>query len=121
MSFDSKSLYELLPALYRIRDTELGAKMLTAEEKMAIQNPDENIDGPLKSLLSIIAEQIAVLEENLEQLYDDQFIETCAEWAVSYIGELVGTIGLISIPGAAFSQRAEVANTIRYRRRKGTA
>jgi hypothetical protein len=129
MSFDLKRLYELLPALYRIRDTEFGIRMLTGEEKAQLlaltgsENyfPDDRINGPLKSLLTIIAEQVAVLEENLEQLYDDQFIETCAEWAVSYIGELVGTRGLLNIPGSAFSQRGEVANTISYRRRKGTA
>ena len=46
--------------------------------------------GPLKALLSVIAEQVAVLEEDLDQLYDDQFIETCAEWVVPYIGDLVG-------------------------------
>jgi hypothetical protein len=129
MSFDLKYLYELLPALYRIRDTELGIRMLTDEDKAKLfaltgstnEFPDEHIYGPLKSLLSVIADQVAVLEENLEQLYDDQFIETCAEWAVSYIGDLVGTRGLIEIPGSSFSQRGEVANTIAYRRRKGTA
>ncbi len=125
MSFDLKRLYELLPALYRIRDTELGIKQLSPEEKTAIDtfstDPDIVVMGPLKSLLSIIAEQVAVLEENIDQLYDDQFIETCAEWTVSYIGELVGTRGLLSITGATFSQRSEVANTIAYRRRKGTA
>ena len=129
MSFDLKKLYELLPALHRIRDTELGIRLLTDEERttlLAITGdpnsfPDQYINGPLKSLLTIIAEQVAVLEENIEQLYDDQFIETCAEWAVSYIGALVGTRGLLNIPGADFSQRGEVANTIAYRRRKGTA
>ena len=129
MSLTSKKLYELLPALYRIRDTELGIQMLTPEEKanllevtgMPNNFPDALINGPLKSLLAIIGEQVAVLEENLEQLYDDQFIETCAEWAVSYIGNLVGTRGLIPIPDSSFSQRGEVANTIGYRRRKGTA
>ncbi len=129
MSFDLKKLYELLPALHRIRDTELGIRLLTDAERttlLAITGdpnsfPDQYINGPLKSLLTIIAEQVAVLEENIEQLYDDQFIETCAEWAVSYIGALVGTRGLLNIPGADFSQRGEVANTIAYRRRKGTA
>lgn len=102
MSFDVERLYELLPAFYRIRDTEQG--------------------GPLKALLSVIAEQVAVLEEDLDQLYDDQFIETCAEWVVPYIGDLVGTRGLFVFPGATkLSQRAQVANTIAYRRRKGTA
>src|SRR5262249_42776079 len=72
-------------------------------------------------LLSIVAEQVAVLEENLEELYDDQFIETCAEWVVPYIGDLVGARGLQVFPSATFSQRSQVANTIAYRRRKGTA
>lgn len=106
MSFDVERLYELLPAFYRIRDIELAG-------------PEQ--DGPLKALLSVIAEQVAVLEEDLEQLYDDQFIETCAEWVVPYIGDLVGTRGLFVFPNAPFSQRAQVANTLAYRRRKGTA
>src|SRR5262249_22127029 len=62
-----------------------------------------------------------VLEENLAQLYDDQFIETCAEWVVPYIGDLVGARGIFTFPEATFSQRAQVANTVAYRRRKGTA
>src|SRR5262249_26696238 len=79
-------------------------------------------DGPpLKTFLSVIAEQVAVLRENLDQLYDDEFIETCSEWVVPYIGDLVGARGLFVFPGATFSQRALVANTLADRRRKGTA
>lgn len=111
MSFDKERLYKLLPSLYRIRDQEVANALF----------PDEERAGPLKELLSLIAEQIAVLEENFEQLYDDQFIETCAEWVVPYIGDLVGARGLIVFPDAPFTQRAQVANTIQYRRRKGTA
>ncbi len=114
MNFDLQKLYDLLPVLYRLRDSELAAQL----------PPDANGEeayGPLKALLSVIAEQVEVLEENLDQLYDDQFIETCSEWAVSYIGSLVGTRGLLSIPDATFSERSQVANTIAYRRRKGTA
>ena len=59
MSFDTRKLYELLPAIYRIRDAER--------------------DKPLEAMLSVIADEVAVLEENLQQLEDDQFIETCAE------------------------------------------
>lgn len=101
MSFEIEKLYALLPAVYRLRDAEQGE--------------------PLKAFLSVIAEQIAVLEEDMEQLYDDQFIETCAEWVVPYIGDLVGTRGVFTWPGAKFSERAQVANTLAYRRRKGTA
>ena len=101
MSFTAKKVYELLPAIYRLRDSEQGDQ--------------------LKALLSVIAEQVGVLEEDLERLYDNLFIETCEEWVVPYIGDLVGVRGLSEFSNARFSQRAQVANTIAYRRRKGTA
>ncbi len=108
MSFDIDRLYKLLPAVYRIRD-------------QAGNGVDGQGQGVLYALMSVIAGQLAVLEENLDQLYDDQFIETCAEWVVPYIGDLVGTRGLVSFPDAPFSERGQVAKTIAYRRRKGTA
>ena len=101
MSFDEKTLYELLPAIYRIRDAERGE--------------------PLKALLRVIGEQMAALEENLDQLYDDQFVETAAPWVLPYIADLIGITGLPASPAAGLSPRAEVAHTIAYRRRKGTA
>jgi len=108
MSFDAQTLYKLLPAIHRIRDEGEG--------------------GPLRALLAVLAEQLGVLEEDIEQLYDDQFIETCAPWVVPYIGDLVGYRPLHDIAfsgdGAATAgggARAEVAHTIALRRRKGTA
>jgi hypothetical protein len=113
MSVDVNRLYELLPAVYRIRDAELAKRLEELEGK-----PQE---GPLKALLTVIAEQVAVLEEDLAQLYDDQFIETCANWVVPYIGDLVSARRVFVFPGARFTERAFVANTMAYRRRKGTA
>jgi len=113
MSFDVNRIYELLPAVYRIRDTEV-AQRLGQSEGVSKQ-------GPLKALLTVIAEQAAVLEEDLDQLYDDLFIETCAEWVVPYIGDLVNAGRVFAFPGARFTERAFVANTMAYRRRKGTA
>jgi hypothetical protein len=101
MSLDAQRLYDLLPAIYRVRDAEQSE--------------------PLKALLSVIAEQVAVLEEDLAQRYDDQFIETCAEWVVPYIGDLIGYRSLHGVAPKVSSPRAAVANTIAYRRRKGTA
>jgi hypothetical protein len=97
----AKRLYELLPAIHRIRDAEQGY--------------------PLLELLAVIAEQVAAMEENLDQLYDDQFIETCAPWVAPYIGDLIGYRTLHGKAPKVASPRADVANTIRYRRRKGTA
>lgn len=101
MSFSEDDLYRLLPAIYRIRDESQG--------------------GEIKALLSVIAEQVKAIDEDLSQLYDDHFIETCASWAIPYIGDLIGARGLDPKVTAAFSQRAAVANTLAYRRRKGTA
>jgi hypothetical protein len=101
MSFDADKLYALLPAIHRLRDAGEGE--------------------PLRAMLAVIAEQIGLVEENLEQLYDDQFIETCAEWVVPYIGDLIGYRTLHGVSPKTVSARAEVGHTIAFRRRKGTA
>src|SRR5262249_9692164 len=44
----------------------------------------------------------------------------CAPWAAAYIGDLVGYRTLHGVVPEVSSPRAEVANTIRFRRRKGT-
>lgn len=108
MTFDAQRLYELLPAIYRIRDTETAGA-------------DTEQGAPLQQLIAVIAEQAAVLEENLAQLYDDQFIETCADWVTPYIGGLIGYRSLHGVAPRISRPRADVANTIAYRRRKGTA
>ena len=95
-------LYELLPAIYRIRDAENGE--------------------PLHALLTIMGDELARIEEDIAGLHDDWFIETCAEWVIPYIGDLLGVRGLHQLAEVGdFSQRGYVANTLRYRRRKGTA
>lgn len=101
MRMSAENLYALLPAIHRIRDAEAGY--------------------PLRELIGVIAEQAAVIEENIEQLYDDQFIETCADWVAPYLGGLIGYRPLHGVSAAIASPRAEVANTIGYRRRLGTA
>ncbi len=98
MNYTTEQLYGLLPAIYRQRDAEL--------------------DYPLRALVEVIAEQATVLERDIAQLYDNWFIETCDEWVVPYLGDLIGVRG---VHPTKFSRRAEVANTIGNRRRKGTA
>ncbi|MET0646940.1 MAG: hypothetical protein ABW208_09995 [Pyrinomonadaceae bacterium] len=101
MSFDAENLYNLLPAIYRIRDAERGE--------------------PLRALLTVIADEAVVLDDNLAQLRDDMFVETCSSWALAYLGDLIGVEGLPAAGGTGLTPRAELANTIGYRRRKGTA
>jgi hypothetical protein len=145
VSFDSHKLFELLPAILRIRDgskgiftpgwllgddrqsyTGLQALVDAGNPLTAIQQQQYDrlrqraLAGPLANLLGVLAEQIAVLQEDVEQLYDDQFIETCADWVAPYIGDLIGYRMLHGVTPKIASPRAEVAHTIAYRRRKGT-
>lgn len=108
MNAGALKLLEMLPAIHRIRDAEIAKQRGLAT-------------GPLQDLMAIIAEQMDLMEENIEQSYDDLFIETCADWVTPYIGDLIGYESLHGqVPDVA-SPRAEVAHTIALRRRKGTA
>jgi hypothetical protein len=143
VSVPDQSLFDLLPALYRLRDARLAQAqtLLSPSEQTQLQAlqdqakvgplsavQQQELDqltakagrGPLQSLLMLVDEQLAVLAENLDQLYDDQFIETCAPWVIPYIGDLIGYQTVHGIAPAVASPRAEVAHTISFRRRKGT-
>jgi len=92
-------LYKRLPEIYRIKDQEQA-------------NP-----GQLQSYLALVEDVFSAIHENIEQLYRDLFIETCDEWVIPYIGDLLGTSHLSGDP---WTLRADVADTIALRRRKGT-
>ncbi|MGW8375362.1 hypothetical protein [Streptomyces sp. ODS28] len=97
-------LYDLLPSVYRRRDAEEGE--------------------PLKALLSVIEQQVRVLEDDIDGLYANWFVETCADWVLPYLGDLVGQQPL-SAPGSLapariLSPRRDVADAIANRRRKGS-
>jgi hypothetical protein len=113
MSANPDRLFDLLPLVYRQRDAARG--------------------WPLRALLRVIGEQVDVVEADIQQLYDNWFIETCEEWVVPYIGELIGYVPTPEAgqPGRESTgegrrlnrvlvPRADVADTIRNRRRKGT-
>ena len=74
--------------------------------------------GVLRAFVETLATQAAVLRRSQDKLWDDQFIELCSEWAVPYIGELVGTRMVSALNRRG--RRIDVAKTIYYRRRAGT-
>jgi hypothetical protein len=90
-------MYELLPALYRLEDTKQGY--------------------PLRALLEVIAGQAGIIKRDIDGLWDDYFIETCNDWVIPYIGDLVANNPLYEVDQR---RRPDVARTISYRRRKGT-
>lgn len=113
MSTNPDRLYELLPTIYRIRDAEQGE--------------------PLRALLQVISEQADIVEQDINQLYENWFIETCEDWVVPYLGDLIGYQPVAEAGSPSDSataqgrlrnkvliSRREIANTLRYRRRKGS-
>src|SRR5436305_9814 len=99
-------LYGLLPLFVRQRDVAQGE--------------------PLRALLAVMETQLQRVENDVASLYDNWFIETCAPWVIPYIADLLGVRGLTTFPGVGtagpgFNDRAFVANTLAFRRRKGTA
>ena len=113
-------LYELLPAVYREQDAENGF--------------------PLRGLTELVGDQLDLVEADIAQLWSDLFVETCRNWVIPYIGDLVSNNLLFDggrgsttanelfpdlagpdlRPPVAIRTRADVAKTIYYRRRKGT-
>lgn len=102
MSGLREELFRLLPRVYQQRDAEAG---------------QANV---LKELLEVLGAQADAVAADLGQLYDDWFIETCADWVVPYLGDLLGVRLLHPIGPGAGRSRALVANTLRHRQRKGT-
>jgi hypothetical protein len=110
---DRDRFWRLLPQFHRRRDIETA--------------------GPLRALLEAFAEQAALLDADIARQYDNWFLETCEDWVVPYIGDVIGYHPVhgasgsdIGSPESAealarhMAPRREVANTVRYRRRKGT-
>jgi hypothetical protein len=121
-TYTTNELYDLMPAVYRERDAAEGY--------------------PLRAFLNIIQDHAGSLRADIQQLWDDFFIETCKPWVIPYIGDLVSNnllydtdriapsktaaeifLDLMSRdlrPEMPLRTRADVAKTIYYRRRKGT-
>lgn len=100
-AYYAEKLWSMLPSVYRMEDAAgLGGK------------------GPLREMCERIAVQAAILRRSIDRLWEDQSIETCDEWVVAYIGELLGTRIIPGLPPRG--QRLDVAKSIHYRRRKGT-
>jgi hypothetical protein len=94
-------LWNLLPAVYRALDTDqFGA------------------NGPLREMVNRIGSTTAAVRRSIDRLWENQSIETCDDWAIPYIADLLDTRLMLGLDPRG--QRLDVANTVDYRRRKGT-
>jgi hypothetical protein len=99
-SFYAEKLWHWIPEIYRTLDLDPP-------------NP-----GVLRALIEIVATQAAVLRRDIDRVWDDQAIELCDEWAISYLGQLVGAFDV-----SEFNERGNrlaTARAVYYQRRKGT-
>jgi len=106
----ANDIWALIPAVYKRRDADAG--------------------GVLRALINVLGEQAGLIHDDIAQLYDNWFIETCDDWVVPYIGDLTRAMPLVPTgeppsptEAAQLAQvappRLLVANAIRFRRRKG--
>lgn len=100
-AFYTEHLWMRLPEIYRTSDSD---------------DPDKK--GPLRELIERLGAQAAVVRRAIDRTREDQSIETCDDWLIPYLGDLLATNLVAGLDARA--QRLDVAKTIYYRRRKGT-
>jgi hypothetical protein len=108
-NYFTAKLWNMIPAIYRYEDARINLPFNTGSASSY---------GPLQELVKILSKQAAELRRSHDRLWEDQFIEFCNDWAIPYIGDLLGT-RLVSVLNNR-ARRVDVAKTIYYRRRKGT-
>lgn len=96
----TEKIWDWIPPFYR-------------DEDGLASNPDV-----LRALVTILAQQAAIARRSIDRLWEDPFIELCDDWAIPYLGDLVGTRLVHELNRRG--RRVDVARTIFYRRRKGT-
>jgi len=71
----ANDIWALIPAVYKRRDADAG--------------------GVLRALINVLGEQAGLIHDDIAQLYDNWFIETCDDWVVPYIGDLTRAMPLV--------------------------
>src|SRR5688500_5299042 len=88
----TEKIWEIVPSVYR------------HEDGIALS------PGVLRAMVEIMAARAALLRRSQDRLWDDAFPDLCDDWAVPYIGDLVGTrlVSALNLRG----RRVDVAKTI---------
>lgn len=96
----AEKLWSWVPEIYRTLDAEAPA------------------NGVLRAMIEMVAEEAAILRRDIDRLWDDQAIELCDDWAISYLGALVSVTPMSDVNPRG--QRLAAARAIAWQRRKGT-
>ncbi|MDR4492316.1 MAG: hypothetical protein R2685_15690 [Candidatus Nitrosocosmicus sp.] len=122
MTYDKEKIYDLIPVIYRILDKQKTklSESGTFDNVNNISTLLKENTGPLESFVDIISKEIKLIQDDIFDLYENQSIETCDEWVAPYIGDVIGSTYLSNTKDLPISRKSYIANTISYRRRKGT-
>jgi phage tail-like protein len=93
-------LYQLLPEIYRTRDVTVGE--------------------PLRAILAVLETELRAVEADVDALYANWFVETCDDWVLPYLADLLGVEAGDESAPLLSTQRSLVARTVRYRHWQGT-
>src|SRR4029077_20343394 len=86
-------LWKLLPAVYRALDTD-----------------QFDANGPLREIVNRIGATTGSLRRSIDRLWDNQSIESCDDWVIPYIADLLGTRLVNGLDSRR--RRLDVANSI---------
>jgi hypothetical protein len=100
----SRRLLDLLPGIYRQRDTTVALDVAPAP-------------APLATLVGVVGGGLDDLHDAVLALWDDHFVERAQAQALPLLAELFGVRLLSTDP---HTQRALIARIVGWRRRKGT-
>jgi hypothetical protein len=96
----AEKFWDLVPEIYRHED--------------GLAEPPNQ----LRALVEVIARQAAIERRSIDRLLADSRVEEADDWALGYIGQLLGTRFLNPLNSAG--RRVDIARTLAYRRRAGT-
>lgn len=99
LAYYAEKLWEWIPEVYRNEDAALVSPAV------------------LRAFVETFAAEAAKQRRSIDRLWEDTIIDYADDWAVPYIGTLLGTRLLSPLNRR---RRVDVAKTIAYRRRAGT-
>ncbi len=106
-AYYTAKLWHLIPEVYR-----------TGEGYAPSEGPSPHGAATLRALVVAMGQQFAAARRRSDRLWEDAYIDSCADWAVPLIGALLATRMVPSL--GLRGRRVDVAQTIHYRRRRGT-
>ncbi|MEY6434109.1 hypothetical protein ABC977_17025 [Thioalkalicoccus limnaeus] len=97
----TEKIWALVPEVYRDEDFRAA------------------VPGQLRAFVELLAVEAAIARRSVDRLWADSRADEADDWAIAYLGALVGARPVSALNRAG--QRANLARTILYRRRQGTA